>query len=98
MRRKGRVDSNQKEIVDRLRKWGCSVAVTSSLGEGFPDIVVGYEGLNFLFEIKRNDVPPSQSRLTPDEVSFFEKWDGQADVIKTFEEAQEIIIKKNLPI
>ncbi len=36
-----RTDANQNEIVEGLRKVGCTVAVTSAAGDGFPDIVVG---------------------------------------------------------
>lgn len=40
MRRKGKVDGNQTKVVEALRKAGLSVAITSSLGNGFPDLVV----------------------------------------------------------
>ena len=36
-----RTDENQIEIVKTLRQTGISVAVTSNLGDGFPDIVTG---------------------------------------------------------
>jgi len=52
-RRAARVDANQKEIVTMLRRMGYSVAVTSDCGKGFPDIVVGRSGKNYLFENQR---------------------------------------------
>ena len=40
MRKRGRVDANQTKVVDHLRRAGLSVAVTSGVGNGFPDLVV----------------------------------------------------------
>ena len=52
---KKRVDRNQPEIVDALRKAGASVGHTHAVGKGFPDIVVGVQGLTLVgdFSIKR---------------------------------------------
>lgn len=86
-----RTDGNQKEIVAELRKRGCVVATTHALGKGFPDIVVGYHGRNYLFEIKDPAQPPNKRRLTRDEEQFFAIWrqEGQIDVIETAEQAME---------
>ena len=73
MRRAARVDSNQPSIVKELRKQGYSVAVTSQLGKGFPDIVVGKDGINVMVELKAT----SKDKLTPHEVEFRDKWKGQ---------------------
>lgn len=86
-----RIDPNQPDIVAKLRKFGCSVAHTHTLGDGFPDIVVGYNGLNFMFEIKNPLQPPSKRRLTPDEVIFHDNWKGTIHVIESFEDAFSII-------
>jgi Holliday junction resolvase len=81
-----RIDENQTQIVEELRKRGFSVAVTSSLGKGFPDIVVGRKNKNFLFELKDNKKTTSQKKLTPDEEKFKEGWKGQYNVVETIEE------------
>lgn len=39
-----RVDDNQSEIMEALRKVGASVLDCSSLGKGFPDLIVGFRG------------------------------------------------------
>ena len=76
-----KVDANQKQIVDALRKIpGVTVFSTHTIGKGVPDIVVGYCGQNYLFEIKDGDKAPSQQKLTPMEVTFFETWKGQVKV------------------
>ena len=57
MRIRARVDANQKKIVSQLREIGCSVLHTHQLGKGAPDIIVGYNNLNYLVEIKDGDKP-----------------------------------------
>jgi hypothetical protein len=61
------------------------------LGGGFGDIVVGFRGENFIFEIKDELKPPSKRRLTPAEQKFHDAWEGQIDVIKNADEAMAIM-------
>jgi hypothetical protein len=76
-----KVDANQSELVSQLRKIPkISVFCTHTVGKGFPDIVVGYCGSNYLFEIKDGKKPPSQQKLTPMEKTFFDEWKGQVKV------------------
>lgn len=95
MRRAARVDSNQPEIVAKLREYGCLVLHLHTLGRGVPDICVGYGGRNYLFEIKDPRKPPSQRRLTKDENEWHLIWQlkGQVDVIETALQAIKIIEK-----
>jgi len=78
-----RTDRNQAEIVSELRKQeGISVFSTHTIGKGFPDIVVGYKGMNFLFEIKDELKTRSQTKLTEAEVKFHNEWNGQVSIVK----------------
>lgn len=78
-----RVDANQSEIVEALRKAGCSVFVASTVGKGFPDLIVGKSGRTVLMEIKTK-----KGTLTEDQVHFYEHWKGSAIIIvRTIEEA-----------
>lgn len=87
MRKRAKPDGNQEGIVKALRKIpGVSVAVTSALGDGFPDIIVGYKKRNYAFEIKDPSQPPSKRRLTPDEVEWHKNWHGHIQVIETVEQ------------
>ena len=86
-----RTDFNQKQVVEGLRKFGMTIAVTSSLGSGFPDIVVGYKGKNWLFELKDPEKSPSQKKLTPHEEEFKASWRGQYNVVETIEDVLKII-------
>ena len=90
-RRAARVDANQNEIVTMLRKMGYSVAITSDCGKGFPDIVVGRSGRNYLFEIKDGSKPPSAQKLTEAEQQFCDNWKGQYNVITCLDDAIKIL-------
>ncbi len=91
-KRARRIDGNQNEIVDSLRKIpGVSVAVTSMIGNGFVDIVVGYKDINYLFEIKDPAQPPSKRVLTPDELEFHKGWCGQISVVEKLDEILKIM-------
>ena len=79
-----RSDGNQPEIVANLRSIGCTVQDVHSLGHGFPDILVGYHGKNFLFEIKAPG-----GKITPDEKEWAQYWKGQSTLIRNFEQAVE---------
>ena len=82
-----KVDDNQREIVKKLRKIpGVTVSITSALGDGFPDIVVGYKGVNHLIEIKDGSKPPSRRKLTPAEGKFHGLWTGRVEICNSFEE------------
>ena len=76
-----KADSNQKDIVKDFRKLGYSVTPTHTLGRGFPDIVVGKQGKNFLIEIKDGAKAASARKLTEPEQEFKDNWLGQYDII-----------------
>mgnify|MGYP003636766495 FL=1 len=96
MRIRARVDANQKKIVSQLREIGCSVLHTHQLGKGAPDIIVGYNNLNYLVEIKDGDKPKAQQKLTPDEVKFQSEWKGNYYVINCFDKLRDIILQNEL--
>ena len=91
MRRNARVDGNQTHIVGIFRKLGATVAHTHMIGQGFPDIVVGYKGVNYLVEIKDPRMPPSKRKLTPDEQKFFDAWKGAAFVIENEQHCKDLL-------
>jgi len=95
MRRKGRVDANQGQIVEALRAAGYSVAITSSLGNGFPDLVVGGFGRNFILECKDGNKPPSAQKLTRDEAIWHENWRGDTMIVNSPADALAQIGRKH---
>ena len=74
--RAAKVDANQKDIVAALRKCGAKVYVSSSFGQGFPDLVCGYQGRFVLLEVKDGSKPPSARKLTKDQEKFHAEWTG----------------------
>ena len=84
-----RVDDNQASIVLKLRRMDMAVHVTSSLGSGFPDIVVmdKFDPLRrvYLVEIKDGSKPLSKQKLTVDEQAFAEMW--PVEIIRSIEDA-----------
>ena len=84
-----RIDSNQKLIVQGLRAIGCTIQDLSQVGRGTPDILCGYKGKNYLFEIKNaSDRAP---RLTPSEERWIRGWNGQVGVITSVLDAIAIV-------
>ena len=86
-----RVDDNQKAIVKYLREKKVIVAITSSQGRGFPDLVCGYKGKNILLELKDGNKPLSAQVLTPEQRLFHAMWEGQIAVVNTPEMAWAVI-------
>ena len=86
-RRIAKVDANQTAITAALRQMGATVLHLHQLGQGAPDLAVGYQGVNLLIEIKDGSKPPSKRQLTPDEQEWHETWRGQVAVVESVEDA-----------
>jgi hypothetical protein len=87
-----KVDNNQKKLVEQMRAIpGVMVRHTHTVGCGFPDIVVGYKGQNYLFEIKDPTKPPSGRKLTLEERWFHDDWTGQITTIQTIDDVLSIL-------
>lgn len=77
----GRVDGNQKSIVDALRAEGASVQSLAACGAGCPDLAVGLAGQTFLVEIKNGLKVPSRRMLTDDQETWIKRWTGSAVIV-----------------
>ena len=88
---KANTDKNQKMLVAHARTLGASVAVTSGVHKGFVDVVIGYQGKNYMVEIKNDKQPPSKQRLTDHQVKFHDEWNGQICVVKNVDELEELL-------
>ena len=69
-----KVDENHKIIVQRFRELGASVFDASSVGRGFPDILVGFNNQTALVEIKSNE----KKKFTEAQLKFMAEWKGSA--------------------
>jgi hypothetical protein len=96
MRRAAKIDSNQNEVVKQLRQIpGVTVQITSQLGNGFVDLVIGRAGVNYLIELKDGSKVKSKQKLTPDELEFHSTWTGQKAVCNSLDEVLKVINIKN---
>lgn len=88
-----RTDRNHAEIINALRKIpNLSVFSTHEVGKGFPDIVIGYKGVNYLIEIKDGNKPPSARKLTEAELQFHFNWRGQIKIVNNFDEVLNLLL------
>jgi len=87
MPRIARVDANQKAIVSALRKAGASVQSLATVGDGCPDLVVGFRGDNYLLEIKDGNKSPSKRQLREKQRDWHERWRGRVCVVENCADA-----------
>jgi len=95
MRRAAKVDDNQADIVKALRGIGATVQSLATVGDGCFDLLVGYEGVNYVMEVKDGNKPPSARKLTPKQVKWDNKWKGQKAVVKSVEEALSELLQES---
>jgi hypothetical protein len=87
VRRAAKIDANQPEIVNALRKVGVTVCITSHVGGGFPDLAASYRGKLIFLEVKDGAKPPSRRKLTPAEADFHREWSEHVAIVETVEQA-----------
>jgi hypothetical protein len=90
-RRGCRQDANQSDIVEALRKVGASVYDASPMGNGFPDLIIGFRKKNYLLEVKNPASGYGRSKLAGQQAAFHATWQGCAAVVRTAEEALQVI-------
>lgn len=93
-----RTDANHSDIRDGLRQIpGVSVADTSAVGKGFPDLVVAYKAKDsayrhtVLLEVKDGNKPPSKRKLTKAQKQFHAEWSGYVHVVTNLDEALRVV-------
>lgn len=78
MRRASKVDANQDQIVNVLRAYGATVQSLATVGNGCPDLLVGYQGKTLLMEIKDGNKMPSKKKLNDLQTNWHTNWRGGA--------------------
>lgn len=76
MRRAAKVDANQDQVVIALKAAGATVQSLAAVGKGVPDLLVGWQGKTVLFEVKDGRRPPSEQRLTEQQLTWHGTWRG----------------------
>lgn len=87
MRRAAKVDATQAAIVETLRAAGATVTSLAAVGDGCPDLLVGWRAHNLLLEVKDGSLAPSARALTPPQKKWHREWKGRAHVVNSVEDA-----------
>lgn len=85
--RAARIDRNQPEIVAALRAAGATVEPLHTVGDGCPDLLVGFRRANHLLEVKDGSKPPSARELTAPQIRWHIEWRGYVTVVTSVDEA-----------
>jgi len=86
MRRAAKIDQNQPDIVEALRKVGASVVSLASIGQGCPDLLACKGDKLWLIEVKG-----PKGTLTDDQKRFILNWSGTVHIIRTPDEALKLV-------
>jgi Holliday junction resolvase len=84
-----RPDANQSQIVAALRAAGATVTILAGVGGGCPDIIAGWHGHNYFFEIKNST--GRGNRLTEAQTKWIERWAGQIAVVYNEQDALAVL-------
>lgn len=79
---KNSLDGNHLEITNALRLAGATVQDLSGVGNGCPDIIVGFNNKNHLLEIKM-----PTGKLNKRQQRWHKKWSGGVQVVSSSEDA-----------
>lgn len=77
-----KADANQRAIMKSLRAAGASVVSLGRVGEGVPDLLVGYRGVNYLLEVKEGS-----SGLNTVQAAWRAGWRGHAAIVRCPDDA-----------
>ena len=76
MRRAAKIDANQTQVVQALRAAGATVQSLAAVGQGVPDLLVGFQGQTLLIEVKNGRKPPSARQLNEQQLTWHGAWRG----------------------
>lgn len=94
MRKYGRTDSNQAELIRHAAALGASCVSLTPMGGGCPDYLIGHRGATYLVEIKG-----LRGQLTPDQRQFIRDWQGShVHVLRTTEDVERLLIGLKLGV
>lgn len=91
MRRAAKVDANQAEIVEALRRIGARVTPLHMVGGGVPDLLVEHRNRIFLVEVKDGRLPPSARLLTPEQAKWHREAQVKVHIVTSVEQALEVV-------
>ena len=69
MRRAAKIDANHVQVVLALEAAGATVQSLAAVGQGVPDLLVGFQGKTLLMEIKDGKKDRKSTRLNSSHMS-----------------------------
>ena len=84
LRRAAKVDKNQAEVVEALRKCGVAVEII-----GFPVDLLCCDQLGHLSLV---EIKTEEGRLTKQQVEFIARWPGDVHIVRGPEEALRAVL------
>jgi hypothetical protein len=95
MRRAAKTDHSQAPIIAALRANGMSVKDCRAVGQGFPDLCIGFRGGTYLIETKSDKRISHRvsEPLTAAQKVFHSTWAGAIGVVSTPEEAVDWVMR-----
>lgn len=95
IRRAARVDATQPDIVAELRRIGATVQPLHTVGNGCPDLLVGWCGRNYVLECKSDRARSKRTgkimRADESHDEWHSTWRGQVATVFTPVEALQAI-------
>lgn len=83
-------DSNEPDIIAALEAIGASVEQLPG-GNGRPDLLVGYRGVNHLLEVKDPNADSDKRRLNAWQKKWHAGWKGKCHLVETVDQAFLIV-------
>lgn len=80
MRRAAKVDANQDDIVQALKRIGVSVEYIKKP----VDLLICHRGETALMEVKN---PDGKDQLSKEQIDFIARWPGKVHVVRSVQEA-----------
>lgn len=81
-----KVDGNQAEIVQALRKAGATVYCAHAVGHGFPDLVIAFRERVLLAEVKM-----PKGKLTSAERKWHAEWPIPVPILRSIDDALRML-------
>ena len=86
-----KIDANHSQVVSALRAAGASVQSLAAVGRGVPDLLVSFNGVNLLMEVKDGNKAKSAQKLTEDQLKWHGAWQGPVCIVDGPEAALRMI-------
>ncbi len=86
MRKHGRTDQNQRDVIEAFRRLGAAVVSIAAIGGGVPDLLVALDGVTYLIEVK---LPGG--KLKASQEAFRASWPAPVFVVRGVDDVVALV-------